>query len=441
MQRLVRMGLFTLVLVLVMTLSGVGCAKEEVAPPEEEVVPEEEEVPTPTPVEKPDEIVLYHIGDITGPYAPITGAAAIAAMEDVERYFNEHGGIDGVPVRLELTDTRNEREVAMSAYARYRDAKPKPLIMFIHQAADSEMLKTRLVEDETVGIHFSGTPLMLWPPAWSFQSMAAYTDLFGLFIDWLSEEWAKTGETRPCRLALFSPDQSWARSIDTRECHDYIEAKGIEVVAVEWWDFRAVDVTTEMGRVKAKEPDWIWCQNIAKQPLITLTAAKTLGMLPEVKFGMANWAMDRGAIRVAGGLMDGVIGVDNYPQSTDDSPGVKLMWEEFNKAGRDPNLEMTKAYICFWVAQALAAKAIEAAIAEVGWDKLDGRAVYNIMDSMEEVDVMGFQPFGYLHGKRSNAYARVVEVRGDDVYALTDWTVCPDMRPYAYRTVEWGWEE
>ena len=44
----------------------------------------------------PKEIVIHHIGDLTGPYAPFTGVSALHAMKDMEKIINSRGGVKGV---------------------------------------------------------------------------------------------------------------------------------------------------------------------------------------------------------------------------------------------------------------------------------------------------------------------------------------------------------
>ena len=64
----------------------------------------------------PSEIVVNMIGDMTGPYAAMTGASTLFSNKDVEKYINAHGGVKGVKIRYVVHDTRNKRDVAISKY-------------------------------------------------------------------------------------------------------------------------------------------------------------------------------------------------------------------------------------------------------------------------------------------------------------------------------------
>ena len=127
----------------------------------------------------PKEIVIHHIGDLTGPYASFTGVSALHAMKDMETIINNRGGVKGVKVRIEMSDTRNKRDLALSHYARI--APEKPPIIVLQQGADAEILKERLAEDKIPAIGTYPTPKNVWPAGWVFQSIPEITDLFAHF--------------------------------------------------------------------------------------------------------------------------------------------------------------------------------------------------------------------------------------------------------------------
>lgn len=393
----------------------------------------------PSEVKKPKEIIFYHIGDITGPYAAITGSSATAAMDDWAKYRNEQGGIVGVPVRIELTDTRNERDAAMSAYSRYREAKP--VLISLHQAADIEMLRERLAEDEIPAVCTSPSKLAQWPPGWAFQSLADYADQTGLFIDWLSSEWAKSGQTRKCRLALFNPDYSYGHSHTTPEIIDYIKQKNnIEIVAEEYWDWRAVDVTTDIARLKPLNPDWIFAATIAAQPSVVLKSAQSAGIRDKAKFAFACWGMGPECARVAGfDLIEGVTGAYSYPLWVDESEGVTLIKDRFKKANRVED-ERTMAYLAFWIVNEIGTSAVQIVVDKWGWENLDGAHVYEALKTMKDVPVLKAQPFTFAPGKRSPLYSRICQFKKGEPIAISDWLPCPDLRPAEFRKPEYGWQ-
>jgi len=378
----------------------------------------------------PKEFVIHHIGDITGPYAPITGAAAMAAMEDFEEYINAHGGLKGAKVDCVLHDTRNKRDTALSYYSQVVAEKP-PLI-FLHQSADMEILKERVAEDKVPALCFSPTPKTIWPPGWLFQTLPEYTDQFGLFIDWMLRNWE--GKKKP-KLAFLNPDYPYGHSVLTPPCLDYLEKKGVELVAKEFFPPFDVDVTTQMTRLLPVQPDWIYSMTIASQPRVVLKAAEALGMLGRARFGMGCWGMDVGAARVAGGLMEGVVGVQPYWTPADADKEVRMAEEVmkiFKRKNRKPE-QFTMAYCAFWMANALALESLTKTIDRAGWDGLNGPAVYDTLVKTTQFGALGLQPFKFSPGKRSPLFSRVTEIKNSQCVPITDWLPCPDLRPAEFK--------
>jgi branched-chain amino acid transport system substrate-binding protein len=377
--------------------------------------------------EAPEEIVIHHIGDITGPYAPITGAAAAYAMPDAEKYFNEQGGVKGVKVRIVTHDTRNKRDVALAKYAEIAAENP-PLIV-LHQSADMEVLKDRLAEDKIPALGFSPTPKTIWPKGWIFQTLPTYADQFALFIDWLRSDWKKEGKIR---IAFVNPDYSYGHSIFSPQTEKYMAENNIEVVAKEFFPPFDMDATTQMTRVAATSPDVIYSMTIASQPRVVLKSAETVGLIDSALFGMGCWGMDRGAAEVAGKLMEGVVGVQPYWVPTDDQPIARKFVEAFMEKDR-PSHQLTMAYCGFCTVNAMAVETLGETVERTGWDGLDGPAVYKTLENTESFEARGFQPFQFSPGKRSSLLARVVKIEDGDVVPLSEWTACPDMRPEEYR--------
>ena len=376
----------------------------------------------------PKEFVIHHIGDITGPYASITGAAGAYSAPDSEKYFNENGGLKGVKIRIVMHDTSNKRDVALAKYAEI--AASKPALIILHQSSDMEILKERLQEDKIPVLGFSPTPKTIWPKGWIFQILPPYQDQFAFFIDWLRTNWKKEGTIR---MAFVNPDYSYGHSIFSPETEKYMKEKGIEVVAKEFFPPHDMDATTQMSRVAKTKPDVIYSMTIATQPRVILKSAETVGLVGEVLFGMGCWGMDRGGAAVAGRLMEGVVGVQPFwvPYDTK-RPIVKHFVDDFIKKGRPPE-QITMAYAGFILVNAIAIDALSKTIDRVGWDKLEGQEVYNTLEETKNYDTRGLQPFMFTEGTRSSAIARIVKIENGDVVPLSDWSNCPDMRPAEYK--------
>ncbi|MDQ7031074.1 MAG: ABC transporter substrate-binding protein [Ardenticatenia bacterium] len=166
----------------------------EAAPP----TPTEAARPTPTEEAEPEKrtdnlegetITLYHFGDISGPYAAIT-TPLVDGFNDAVAWLNEQGGIRGAKVEVVWADDAGNIEEAISIYNRFRAADPKPIMLIIYGSPELEALRERFVEDQIVTLTagVSGEGLYV-NSGWAFGWVPIYSDQFGLFVDWLVENW------------------------------------------------------------------------------------------------------------------------------------------------------------------------------------------------------------------------------------------------------------
>lgn len=158
-----------------------------------------------------------------------------------------------------------------------------------------------------------------------------------------------------------------------------------------------------------------------------------MGLLGTTRFGMGTWAMDIAAAKVAGGLMEGVVGVHPYWTEADkDLPMVKKVAEVFEKKKRKPE-QFTLFYRAIWVVYAVAAEAISETVDRVGWDGLKGEAVHETLVKTQGFKCLGLQPFKFAPGKRAGWQARVMEMKNDRSVPITGWLPCPDLRPEEFK--------
>ena len=377
----------------------------------------------------PKEIVIHHIGDVTGPYAAFTGVSGLHAMKDMEKIINSRGGVKGVNVKIVMSDTRYKRDLALSHYNRVSSEKP-PIIV-LQQAGDAEMLGGRLAEDGIPAFCTSPTVKSLWPPGWVFGCVPELTDQFAHLIEWLRNDWKKSG---PIKLGFMVRDDVFGRTIFTPEVEEYIKKKEIDVVAREFYPPQDLDVTTIMTRLALRKPDVIYVVAIAGQNRVVYKAAEAAGLIGgPVLFTSQLWGLDRGAAKLSEGLMEGVTGSSSlWMAGETDIRIVKDLVEVFKMENRPPE-QLTAAYAILTAINALAAEVLSKTVERIGWDKLSGREVYKTLQESKDLKILGFMPFRVSSGKRSPSHSRIVKIKNGDPVAITDWAICPDMRPAQYR--------
>ncbi len=200
---------------------------------------------------KPKSIKVVFIGDISGPYAPITGATHYGMIDALEYVNKELNGIDGVKMEGIVKDDGGRVAMGVQHYMEVREMRPKPAMVYIIVSALGEALRERLAEDKIVAMSVTGTPA-IYPAKYTFGWFPLYTDLFGAYIDWLKETWNKPGAPR---VAFLTWDSTYGRGPVTPECYAYAKSKGIEMVAkdkITWRrdDFWGYDVPSEIPGVE-----------------------------------------------------------------------------------------------------------------------------------------------------------------------------------------------
>ena len=401
--------------------------------------PTEEAAPTPTREEKPNEVILRAMLDITGPYGAVMAQVPMALTDSIA-YMNEQGGIDGVPLTLELFDTTNDREVAMSQYMKWREEKPA--FIFVGQLADAEMLLERAAEDKILLFSCLSSDRALWPPTYYLATGTDAADEAGYVIDQISEEWRKSGESRKCRLAILNPDYPLGHAYASPAVIDYIEATdNIELVDTEFCDFRATDVSTELTRIMSHDPDWIYTVNLYGLFTATLKGADALGMLDKTRFATASWNMDPIQIRLCGAdLVDGVIGPAPIPAWSGDDPGTEIMSQQITKNNRGEE-NKTFFYSYAFLASALMAGVVDETVSEYGWDGLTGPNMLSTIESIDRLNPWGLLEMVFNGKKHSVRQMRMLQFKDGEVVSIGDWGVATDLRPEEARKAEWGWKK
>lgn len=369
----------------------------------------------------PKVVKIYHFGDITGPYAPIT-LPLVNAFEDALKYVNEKGLLKGGKLEHEWMDTGGKLPQAIAAYDKFREAKP--FIMFIYGSTEGEALKARFAEDKIVVLSYSVSDPQLTPPGWIFGALPAYTDQFGAFIDWLVANWK---ESRPPKLAFLTWDTAFGKAVLAPGSLDYAKKKGVEIVATEFMPLTPVDVSTQLLRIRDAGADWVYTNTLGAAPAVMLKDAKRLGLTEKIKFAGGPWAMDWAPIRLAGDAAEGFLGPQSYASwSETGNEGIKLLTEQFTKNNRKPE-EKGLAYICVWAGVLTTVEALNRAIDKVGFDKLDGPALKAAFESLKDYSPMGLTYYTYSAAKVSPIKTRIVQVKGGTLVPISDWLTTPDL--------------
>jgi branched-chain amino acid transport system substrate-binding protein len=440
MKRFVAVALILSVLLL-------GACQPTATPEPSPVPAQPTEPPPPTEVPEPEgppdltgeTITIYHFGDISGPYASITGPLVNGA-NDMVAAINDAGGIFGATVELQFADTGGSVEEAVAAYDRFTGQDDNILLFLMYGSPEEEALYERVAEDKIPVIAAGLSALAFYgvENGYMFGGGPIYPDQFGFFLDYITANWA---DLKPATagdeisLAYLSWPTAYGQGALTDESRAYAESLGVSIVHEETYDLSpTADTTTAILNAQAAGANVIYTNTLAFGPAALLNDLNALGIRGEFLVGGNNWAMDVGLYAF---LADPSYGVGFYAPSpfawwTDtDNPAIQLAQELFDANERTPG-EQNIGRLLIQGFLDVGKLAIENAILEVGFENLTGEDVYNALTQIEGYEAMGgLTTVDFTNGRRApNLLQMRVDQGGPSAFVVVqDWTEAPDLRP------------
>lgn len=440
-----RKSLFVL-LVMLMAASMILVACRPATPPPTEAPPE----PTAAPTEEPEEpsgppdltgetITLYHFGDLSGPYAAITGPL-IHGAEDAIKALNEAGGIYGATIEMKFADTGGSIDEAVAAYDRFTGKDDNAIIMITYGSGEAEALAERFAEDQIVNITagLSAKAFYGEGSGYTFGLGPIYPDQIAYIMEFLSENWdaykpADAGDE--IKLAYISWPTAFGQGALTDESRAYLADLGVEIVSEDTYDVSpTADTTTAILNAQAAGANVIWTNTLAFGPAALLNDLNSLGLRDEFVVAGANWAMDLATYAFLADPAYGVGLITSFPYLwwTDiDNAGIQYAQQLFDANERAAG-EHNVGYLLLVAGVDMAVQAITHAIDTVGYENLDGEAVHNALIELSPFDALGgaFKA-DYSDGSRSPHMAQIRMIQGgpDAFTIIQDWAEMPDLRP------------
>jgi len=378
---------------------------------------------------KPDAVWMRGSVAMTGPYAASLLPALEAAKDAINIVNTERDGIDGVEWKVDILDDGGDVAKAIANYEQLRVKEPKCLLFLNISTSDVAIaLKDRWNEDGVVCWLPSCAPAAIYPSGNTFSIITPYADGFGLFCDWLVET-----QPKPIKLGFCTWDSSMGKSVLTDECLNYAKQKGIEIVEPpQLYGIMEMDVSTQLTNLKNAGANWVYTNTLGFGTVVLLKTAASLGLKDEMHFAGCHFAMDNDVNYVAGPAGEGFVGYHNLVTWYEtDNPYVAERIAAF-KAKDLPIEQKAQPYLVFKGWFELEEMIYENAIAEVGWENLDADALKNQIYKLKDYDAeVGI--FTYSPDKPEPRHARIVQFKGGKILPITDWRVCPDLRPAEYK--------
>jgi len=344
--------------------------------------------------------------NLTGP-ASTWGQFHAKGQQDYFNYVNDvKGGISGEKIKLILVDTGYKVPEAVAAVRKF--AVRDRVDMIATWGAGEGMAAKPLIQRYKIPtINYSTSWEILEPPVdYFYLPFGSYKlDCYAIL------EYIRTihkGKEAP-KVGLLTYNNAYGRSIH-KPSREYAKKHNINIVAIEEFPPRTVDLTTELLRLRKKGAEYIFVQMLPAAIITTLKCADRVNYKPPF-FG--TWtSTDPDFFKMGKGLIRDRLTIQ-FPGGlpVDDSKGIKLLEELWSRYKT-----VDKFDAAYWegvVIGMIMERAFERAKEKYG--KINGETINNAMESFSDEDFGGLVPnITYTKTNHEASFkARIVKVLED----------------------------
>ncbi len=260
--------------------------------------------------------------NMTGP-ASTWGQYHARGQQDYFRYVNEvKGGVAGNPIEMILVDTGYKVPEAVAAVRKF--AVQDQVDMIATWGAGEGLAAKPIVQKYRIPtINYSTSWEILEPPiGYMYLPFGSYRMDCYAVIDYIRT--IHKGKEAP-RIGLLTYNNAYGRSIH-QPTRDYAARQKVQIVAIEEFPPKTVDLTTELLRLRQKGAEYIFMQMLPATIITTFKSADRIGYAPQF-FG--TWtSTDPDFFKLGKGLIRDRLNMQ-FPGGlpTDNTQGIKLMKE------------------------------------------------------------------------------------------------------------------
>lgn len=344
-------------------------------------------------------VTIYHIGDLSGPYAGIT-QPLLAGIEDAIEFYNENGILCGATLDQMYEDTGNDQSITQAAYDRFSTLDPKPTALILYSSDDSELLRERVAEDEIPVFLSAGSVTGLFgenadEPGWIYATNPLYVDQLGTFCEYVG---ANPEIFPDPAIGYISWEGAFGRSGDTEEVWNYCAEQGVEHVGSEFFLPTSQDISSQVLNLVDNGANMLYTNSLASGAVLVVATANTLGL--DVHLAGVNWVLDTSSVGLLGQMAgfgedglpvtNGLLGSMPFYWWTEMAePGVALLNSLADAAERPPTVRNVAYLLGFLQIDTIVELYIQASN-EVGFENVTGAVL------KEYLDILEFAPLGLI---------------------------------------------
>jgi len=355
--------------------------------------------------------------NLTGP-ASTWGQYHAKGHQDYFRYVNEvKGGVAGRQLELILVDTAYKVPEAVSAVRKFAQQDKVDMIA-TWGAGDGLNAKPIIKRYGIPAINYSTAWEILEPPIdFMYLPFGSYRlDCYAI-LDYVK---AVHQGSEPPKVGLLTYNNAYGRSIH-KPSMEYAREKGVDLVAIEEFPPKTVDVTTELLRLKEKGAEYVFIQIL---PAAIISAFKSADRINYDPVFLGTWtSTDPDFFKMGKGLIRDRLKMQ-FPGGlpVDGTPGVKTvmgLWDRYKTVD-----SFDTAYWEGVVVAMIMERAFIRADEKSG--KITPETINQALESFVDEDFGGLVPnVTYTKEDHGASFtARIVQVREDGSYVpLTNFFI------------------
>jgi branched-chain amino acid transport system substrate-binding protein len=364
---------------------------------------------------KADEITVCIWGSLTGPDAIVNGLS-YGARDYLEFLNQNKGGIAGHQVRTLLLDGRYKLDEELKLYRRCVDREQAVFVNGWSTGA-AKALRDQINQDGVPFITQSSSGELVDAEKLPFMFISGPTYEQQIIIA-LRDAAHRGGK----RVVILYPDNEYGRGpVNMVRQSGEAEKLGISIETIEF-PYDAQDITAQLLRTKALDPDLVFVQGSTPQVLVALRDAAKVG-LPASKFAGNSYSLGPAIPQQLGAAAEGYRGLVIFSDFGSEIPAMEQI-DQFMKKNDVAKKDIF--YMRGWFEGIVMARAIEAAVAKNGGKVPDDiaafrKSVRDEMVSLNNIDTGGITPPADYSNHQGTTRARVAEIKNGQFVPIGDW--------------------
>jgi len=369
-------------------------------------------------------VTFLSLSDLTGPGAGLvfpTVEASGFAFDDL----NKRGGVDGVKINVIVVDTRYDTARTVSAYKRYR-AEHKVIFAFIPLTPGIKALAPLMEADKVPSMTPADGEFQAHI-GYVFLAALPYQDGFSASLDWMLKDWKAKGKTGSPIIGYMSWDSAYGREA-LRGGKEYAEKIGIKLLNPEFFPTGAADHTVWLSRINDAGANYCFIGGVDPTQSLILRDAAKLGLTKKIQFVSDFWGLDETVgIKVHPEATEGAVLCSPFARG-DEARKLPRVIDLWSKYGKGPISETKALFPAGMLLVRCHEQAMKIALDDVGYDKLNGEAVYKAYQKLTGFDTEGVTgPCAYSPTSRKlTEFVKFYRVQGGKTVPITDWVKAPD---------------